>query len=440
MQSATHCSTYHSAFAFTSRTFGTFLSRRRKVDQGRGHSGSPPARAVLHPQIGKQIAHFVQANMSASAATVAEPPKRVVICGGGIIGSAIAYYLAVKGVAATVVERAFIACASSGKAGGFLALDWQDGGATGPLGRLSFQLHQELADTLGKDIGYRRVQTLSAAAAPAKKGAHHSNTRGSQPGRRAGAPAWLDGSVSRIKPMGDEESTAQVHPQKLSQALMEAAQQKGAQLRIGEVQNITTSGNKVTGVVVDGEEVEADAVVIAMGPWSGQAAKWLPVPNITGQKYASIVLRPDEDISNHMLFLSYKTNSGQSIEPEVYPRPDGSVYICGSPEYIALPNDPKTIQADPQSIEDLKEVARSVSSKLAEAPMEVGQSCFLPLSPDGLPVMGKVPGVQGAYIASGHSCWGILNGPATGLVMAELIAEGKVSSVDIRKLDPKRLA
>ena len=50
-----------------------------------------------------------------------------------------------------------------------------------------------------------------------------------------------------MQPMGDETSTAQVHPQKLSQALMEAAQQKGAQLRIGEVQNITTSGKKVTG-------------------------------------------------------------------------------------------------------------------------------------------------------------------------------------------------
>ena len=47
--------------------------------------------------------------------------------------------------------------------------------------------------------------------------------------------------------MGDESNTAQVHPQKLSQALMEAAQQKGAQLRIGEVQNIMTSGKKVTG-------------------------------------------------------------------------------------------------------------------------------------------------------------------------------------------------
>ena len=50
-----------------------------------------------------------------------------------------------------------------------------------------------------------------------------------------------------MQAMGDESSTAQVHPQKLSQALMQAAQQKGAQLRIGEVQNVTTSGKKVTG-------------------------------------------------------------------------------------------------------------------------------------------------------------------------------------------------
>lgn len=55
---------------------------------------------------------------------------------------------------------------------------------------------------------------------------------------------------SVVQPMGDESSTAQVHPQKLSQALMEAAQQRGAQLRIGEVQNITTSGKKVTGALL----------------------------------------------------------------------------------------------------------------------------------------------------------------------------------------------
>ena len=55
---------------------------------------------------------------------------------------------------------------------------------------------------------------------------------------------------SVVQPMCDESSTAQVHPQKLSQALIEGAQQRGAQLRIGEVQNITTSGKKVTGALL----------------------------------------------------------------------------------------------------------------------------------------------------------------------------------------------
>lgn len=95
------------------------------------------------------------------------------------------------------------------------------------------------------------------------------------------------------------------------------------------------------------------------------------------------------------------TVAGQSIEPEVYPRPDGSVYICGVPEHVELPADPNSIQANPGSIEDLKEVARSVSTRLADAPLEVGQSCYLPVSEDGIPVVGEVPGVQGAYIASG---------------------------------------
>jgi len=52
---------------------------------------------------------------------------RVVICGAGVIGAAVAYYLSLRGVAATVVERCGVACAASGKSGGFLALDWCEG-------------------------------------------------------------------------------------------------------------------------------------------------------------------------------------------------------------------------------------------------------------------------------------------------------------------------
>ena len=89
---------------------------------------------------------------------------RVVICGAGVIGAAVAYYLSLRGVAAIVLERCGVACAASGKSGGFLALDWCDGSPLAALARKSFALHAELAQTLGVDYGYRRLTTLAVAA------------------------------------------------------------------------------------------------------------------------------------------------------------------------------------------------------------------------------------------------------------------------------------
>ncbi|MGC2521810.1 MAG: FAD-dependent oxidoreductase, partial [Stellaceae bacterium] len=70
---------------------------------------------------------------------------RVVICGGGVIGASIAYFLTRRGVRATVIERIAVACAASGKSGGFLALDWCDGTPLAALARRSFALHARLA-------------------------------------------------------------------------------------------------------------------------------------------------------------------------------------------------------------------------------------------------------------------------------------------------------
>src|SRR5260370_6114304 len=84
---------------------------------------------------------------------------RVLICGGGVIGASIAYFLSCRGVAATVIERTGLACAASGKAGGFLALDWCDGTPLEPLARRSFALHARLAEEISGDWGYRHVDT-----------------------------------------------------------------------------------------------------------------------------------------------------------------------------------------------------------------------------------------------------------------------------------------
>src|SRR5216117_4202432 len=92
------------------------------------------------------------------------PPRRVVVCGAGVMGASVAYFLARRGVAVTLVERSGVACAASGKSGGFLALDWCDDSPLGPLARASFALHAELARELASDYGYRRMDTFMLAA------------------------------------------------------------------------------------------------------------------------------------------------------------------------------------------------------------------------------------------------------------------------------------
>jgi glycine/D-amino acid oxidase-like deaminating enzyme len=90
-----------------------------------------------------------------------ESAMRVVICGGGVIGACTAYFLSRRGVDVTVVERAEVAVAASGKAGGFLALDWCASGPLDALARHSFELHARLAGELEGDWGYRRMTAYS---------------------------------------------------------------------------------------------------------------------------------------------------------------------------------------------------------------------------------------------------------------------------------------
>lgn len=61
-----------------------------------------------------------------------------------------------------------------------------------------------------------------------------------------------------------------------------------------------------------------------------------------------------------------------------------------------------------------------------------------PCPPDALPIMGEVPGTRGAYISAGHNCWGILWGPVTGLLMSELLVDGKATTVNIDPFSPSR--
>src|ERR1700756_2413716 len=86
---------------------------------------------------------------------------RVLVLGGGVIGTSVAYCLAARGAEVILVERSAVACAASGKSGGFLAMDWCDGTPLMQLARRSFALHAELAEARIGEWGYRRMTTYA---------------------------------------------------------------------------------------------------------------------------------------------------------------------------------------------------------------------------------------------------------------------------------------
>src|SRR3954463_6966766 len=94
-----------------------------------------------------------------------------------------------------------------------------------------------------------------------------------------------------------------VHPARFTHALLQAALERGAQLRMGCVDGLEASQGQVHGVRVDGQLLPAETVVIAMGPWSAQAAAWLPLPPVWGLKGHSITLQPTTPIPTQALFV-----------------------------------------------------------------------------------------------------------------------------------------
>ena len=356
---------------------------------------------------------------------------RVVICGGGVIGACTAYFLKRRGVEVIVVERTGVANAASGKAGGFLALDWCAGTPLDALARRSFALHAVLAGELAGDWGHRPMTAYSGLVVPAL------DARVREPS----ALGWLTDGVTIAGKIGTPETTAIVHPRKFTMGMMSAAQSLGTELIHGRVTGIVrqTHGVVVRGVEVDGRVIEADAVVIAMGPWSLLAAEWMPLPAVYGQRSPSVVYDTGNDVPADALFLEYHDARGGAVSVEVFPRADGSTHVCAFSDIVPLPLDPAAVVPDTESIARLEALCERLSPAFRSERILARQACFRPVTEDGLPLIGQVPRSKGLYVATGHNVWGILNAPATGEALAELIADGAARSIDLAPLDPTRL-
>jgi glycine/D-amino acid oxidase-like deaminating enzyme len=352
---------------------------------------------------------------------------RVVICGGGVIGVCTAYFLSRRGIDVVVVERTEVAAAASGKAGGFLALDWCAGSPLDALARRSFALHAALRAEIEGDWGYQRTTAWSGFVVPDR------DARRQAPSRLD----WLSDGIVIAQRLGTTETTAMLHPRKFTAAMMSAAQQHGTELRHGRVTGLRRGETAVTGVETDGGVIEADAVIVALGPWSLLAAAWMDLPPVFGRRSPSLVYDLGADVPADALFLEYQEESGAVLTIEVFPRADGSTHVVAFGDEGSLPLDPAAVTPEPEEIDRLRAICERLSPLFRPERIIAQQACFRPLTQDGLPLIGQAG--EGAYVATGHSVWGILNAPATGEALAELIADGAARSTDLAPFDPGRL-
>jgi glycine/D-amino acid oxidase-like deaminating enzyme len=426
--------------------------------------------------------------------TMKTPPKNIVVIGGGIQGTSVAYFLhshlsssssSSTNTKIKILEAREPASAASGKGGGFMARSWGDGSPTQALHHLGYDLYAQLAQELNIE-SYRTLPVLSVSPGNNSQGFKVASKDNNV---KPLMPNWLNGNFGRVSVMGYGDDTAQVTPKEVVEKMIEKS---GIEVVLGECVGIQTEDNDkddsslktVQGVkyIPRGEDYEAlldaDVVVVSAGPWSCAAEDWfdgaVDLP-MEGVKSTSIVWKKGEDdvdgtalfcgednrfgthrkfIHDPWIFVHFCKYSNLILScyfiinctVEVYPRPDGSIYICGigGSDYISKDDLKEGAFREECNAKELRVEAasgafREMSSLYnSKGSLEKVQACMRPCPPDAMPYMGKIPGFQGCYINAGHNCWGIAWSPACGQAMAELILDGESTSVNLRPFDPSR--
>lgn len=371
----------------------------------------------------------------------------VVIIGGGLVGAATAYFLAREGIESVVVERDGIGSHASGFSYAALGTFDEEGmdGAHFDVASHGMRLHHELAKSLleetGINVEFRERPQLVLAfdeeeAQAARNPEGWEKERLSWEVDRQGySVGWLGPEEAlaiepRISPAAlgamYTEGTCDVNAQRLTLALAEAAELRGAEIRHGTVTGVTKTGDRVGAVVVDGTEIACERVVVAMGPWSEAASHWLGVP-IRMQPWKGQILRlrlPGPPIRASVAGGDHFAST----------KPDGLTWVGPTFEDAGLDESTTTEGRD----RIMSSAVKNIPS-LVEGQLVIHTACIRPLSADRKLVLGAVPGLEGAYVATGGGRLGLMLGPAMAWLTAELIARG-TTAVSLDEFDPGRFS
>ena len=362
------------------------------------------------------------------------------IVGGGILGTATAYHLAAAGARTLLVDRADLGRATDAGAG-ILSPEtnsrdpepWFDLAVEAAAYYPAFI--DRLRDEQANDTGYARCgQLVVAVSEDEVEPFARARRLVFERQRRRGRPSPAD--LHEIDPAEARELfpplapvrgaiysrvAARVDGRLLNRALRAAAEARGLLVRTGSVERLVMTGDAVTGLVVDGDIVGAAAVAIAGGAWSEAFAAPLGV---------SFPVAPQRGQIVHLGLLGADTRRWPMISAfhhhYMVPWPDSRV-VAGATRETGSGFAPHTTTTGVREV--LGEALR-VAPGLAGAEIREIRVGLRPLSADGLPVLGPVPGVRGVFLVTGHGPSGLTLGAYSGKLVADQVL-GKPPALDL---------
>lgn len=362
----------------------------------------------------------------------------VVVLGGGLSGSTTAYYLACAGVNVILVEREGIGSQASGhNAGGVNPL--HGAGVPGPLGSLameSFRLHMDLWEALRAesrvDFSPLRISRIELALNQAEETALEEAACLYDDAEGFSAQ-WVDPEgLLKLEPRLNPTAHGGLYTYgngaldsyQFNQALVDAARRRGVVVIADSARELKTSGDRVIGVELARGDLDCENLVVATGPWSAEAQAWLgipiPVQPLKGQMLRTVLPsgRLAHDISASIGAL--------------YARGGDQTWIGGTEERCGFDRTPK-----PDARTRMVENAARLLPEAAKARIKGHFAGLRPVTPDGLPIVGQVPGWRNAYLAMGAGRKGVLICAGMGKAVADLIASGS-TGMSIASADPRR--
>lgn len=374
--------------------------------------------------------------------------QKVIVVGGGIIGSSVAYYLSKEEVEVILIEEKDIASGTSGSCDRAIMIQSKKPGPALSLALKSAELYKTLEMELDADLEYEQnggmilieneldqqiIQQM--VERQNSNGLNVTIISGDEARRKIptlskniAAATWWD-------------QDAEVNPMNTAFAFAKAASHNGVKMKLhSKVQSLLIEQDRVVGVMTASEKIMADSVVICTGVWTKLLLNTiqLNVPITPRKGHILVTEKLPQLIPSNVLSSSYITSKLQQDDDNPYgvglaigQTRSGTILIGGSRQFVGF--DEKT------NIDVIREIAKKATQAFPffkNTNIIRTFSGLRPFTADNLPIISDVPSVKGLFIAAGHEGDGIALAPITGKVMAQLVV-GREREVDLEpfKLD-----